>query len=61
MMYKKKVQELLDVLEGKLRIIENTATGQMRLSNQEALTIINQAKQVRERIAELVNIEREGQ
>ena len=60
MMYKKKVQELLDVLEGKLRIIENTATGQMRLTNQEILTVINQAKQVREKLTELVDIEREG-
>ena len=61
MMYKKKVQELLDVLEGKLRIIENASTGQMRLSNQELSTVINQTKQVRERISELVSIEREGQ
>jgi hypothetical protein len=59
-MYKKKVQELLGVLEGKLRIIENTATGQMRLTNQEILTVINQAKQVREKLTELVDIEREG-
>ena len=61
MMYKKKVQELLDVLEGKLRIIENTATGQMRLTNQEILTIISQTKEVREKIYELVSNEREGQ
>ena len=61
MMYKKKVQELLDVLEGKLRIIENASTGQMRISSQELSTIINQTKQVRERISELVSIEREGQ
>ena len=61
MMYKKKVQELLEVLEGKLRIIENTATGQMRLTNQEILTIISQTKEVREKIYELVSIEREGQ
>jgi len=61
MMYKKKVQELLDVLEGKLRIIENAATGQMRLSPQELLGVINQTKQVREKINELVSIEREGQ
>ena len=61
MMYKKKVQELLDVLEGKLRIIENTATGQMRLTNQDILTIISQTKEVREKIYELVSIEREGQ
>ena len=60
MIYKQKVQELLDVLEGKLRIIEATATGQMRLSNQEILTVINQTKQVRERLSELINIEREG-
>ena len=61
MMYKKKVQELLDVLEGKLRIIENASTGQMRLSAQELSTVINQTKQVREKLSELVSIEREGQ
>ena len=61
MMYKKKVQELLEVLEGKLRIIENASTGQMRLSSQELATVINQTKQVREKISELVSIEREGQ
>jgi putative sterol carrier protein len=60
-MYKKKVQELLDVLEGKLRIIENASTGQMRLSAQELSTVINQTKQVREKLSELVSIEREGQ
>ena len=61
MMYKKKVQELLDVLEGKLRIIENASTGQMRLSAQELSMVINQAKQVKEKLSELVSIEREGQ
>jgi putative sterol carrier protein len=60
-MYKKKVQELLDVLEGKLRIIENASTGQMRLTGQELSTVINQTKQVREKLSELVSIEREGQ
>lgn len=61
MMYKTKVQELLDVLEGKLRIIEATVSGQMRLSNQELLVVINQTKQIREKLSELVSIEREGQ
>lgn len=61
MMYKTKVQELLDVLEGKLRIIEATVSGQMRLSNQELSVVINQTKQIREKLSELVSIEREGQ
>jgi hypothetical protein len=51
----------LDVLEGNLRIIENASTGQMRLSAQELSTVINQTKQVREKLSELVSIEREGQ
>ena len=59
MMYKKKVQELLDVLEGKLRLIENVSNGALRMDAQQVNQLIEQTKKIREQIQELVSIERD--
>lgn len=58
MIYKEKVKGLLVTLEGKIRIIEAVANGSMQLPNNEVLQIISDIKKVRERIDELVDIER---
>lgn len=59
MIYKEKVQGLVEVLNGKLRIIEGIATGAIKVTNQETVQIITDTKKVVERIGELVSIERD--
>jgi putative sterol carrier protein len=59
MKYKTQVQNLLEVITGKLRIIEAAATGTMQLPHSEILQVINDAKKVTERVSELVSIERD--
>ena len=58
MIYKEKVQGLVEVLNGKMRIIEGIATGAIRMSNQETMQIITDTKKVIERISEIISIER---
>jgi hypothetical protein len=58
MIYKEKVKGLLSTLEGKIRVIEAIANGSMQLPNNEVLQIISDTKKVRERIEELIDIER---
>jgi hypothetical protein len=58
MVYKEKVINLLDVLSAKLRIIENVSNGSMRLSQMEVNQVIKDAKEVTERISEIISIER---
>lgn len=59
MIYKEKVQGLVEVLNGKLRIIEGIATGAIQMNNQETVQIIADTKKIVERIGELVSIERD--
>jgi putative sterol carrier protein len=58
MIYKEKVQGLVEVLEGKIRIIEGIAAGGIKMSNQETMQIITDVKKVIERISEIISIER---
>jgi putative sterol carrier protein len=58
MIYKEKVQGLIEVLEGKMRIIEGIAAGGIKMTNQETMQIITDTKKVIERISEIVSIER---
>ena len=58
MIYKEKVQKLLEVLNGKLRILEAVTTGAMRLSAQETNTIVKSAQKISENISEIISIER---
>jgi hypothetical protein len=59
MIYKQQIQGLLESLEGKLRLIENVATGAMKLSNDEVIALIEQTKKIRERMSDLIAIERD--
>jgi hypothetical protein len=58
MIYKSKVQGLLESLEAKLRLIENISTGAMKMDAVQVNQTIQQAKAITEHIIELVNIER---
>jgi hypothetical protein len=58
MIYKEKVINLLEVLNAKLRIIENVSNGSMRLSQAEVNQVIKDTKLVTERISEIISIER---
>ena len=58
MIYKDKVQGLLEVLNGKLRILEGVAAGSLRMTDTEVMRVIQDSKAVTERINELVSIER---
>lgn len=58
MIYKEKVINLLDVLNAKIRIIENISNGSMRLSQAEVNQVIKDTKEVTERISEIISIER---
>jgi hypothetical protein len=58
MIYKEKVINLLDVLNAKIRIIENVSNGSMRLSQSEVNRLIKDIKEVTERISEIISIER---
>jgi putative sterol carrier protein len=58
MVYKQKVQDLLTVLDGKLRIVEGAASGAMKLGDGDIFRIVREMRQVTDRITELVNIER---
>jgi hypothetical protein len=58
MIYKQRVQSLLETLEVKLRLIESISTGQMKMSQTEVAQLINNAKNIREQISEIVRLEK---
>ena len=58
MIYKQKVQGQIEVLVGKIRVIEAVAKGAMQLPNNQVLQVIEDTKKVIDRINELVNLER---
>jgi len=58
MIYKEKVTNLLEVLNAKLRIIENVSNGSMRLSQAEVNQVIKDTKTITESISEIISIER---
>ena len=58
MMYNEKINNLLEALDGKLRIIQNVANGAQQLSPSEVNTVIEDARKIVERVSELVSINR---
>jgi flagellar hook-associated protein FlgK len=58
MFYKEKVLGLLEVLEARLKLIENVANGAIRMDAKEINDLIQQAKKLRDQIHELISIER---
>ena len=59
MVYKQKVLALLESLEGKLRIIENVASGAIHMDAQQVNQIIQQIKGIREQLYDLISVERD--
>jgi hypothetical protein len=58
-MYKDKIENLLSSLEGKLRVIELVATGQMpTITTQELVVMVQDCKKIKERLQDLIDIER---
>jgi hypothetical protein len=58
MVYKERIQQLLEALNGKLDIIEKVSAGSLRLSKEDVTKVINETKQLVERVANLVENER---
>ena len=58
MIYKDKIQLLLETLDSKLNIVQNVATGQMRLDVNDLIFVIQDCKRIRQQIEELISIER---
>ena len=59
MIYKQKALSLLETLQAKLRIIENVASGQMRMDAQQVDQVIQQTKKLTEQLTELISVERD--
>jgi hypothetical protein len=58
MIYNEKIQILLESLDGKLRILQNAVAGAQQISPSEALTTLEDARKITERVSELVRINR---
>jgi uncharacterized protein YoxC len=58
MIYNEKIQTLLEAIDGKLRILQNVASGAQELSPSDVNKTIEDARKVVERISELVRINR---
>lgn len=58
MIYNEKIQNLLESLDGKLRILQNGITGAQHMSPAEAHKTLDDARLIIERISELTRINR---
>lgn len=58
MIYKEKIEVLLESLDGKLKVIHGVAQGHLKISANELITIINDCAKIKDRIQELISIER---
>ena len=58
MVYKERIQQLLEALNGKLDIIEKVSAGSLRLSKEDVTKVINETKQLVERVSNLIENER---
>jgi len=59
MMYKSQIQNLLVVLDGKLRVLEGAASGALKLSPNDVIQLVQDIRKVSDRMNELISIERE--
>ena len=58
MIYNEKIQNLLESLDGKLRILQNAVHGAQTMTPTEAHTTLEDARKIVERISELTRINR---
>jgi hypothetical protein len=58
MIYTEQIQNLLESLDGKLRILQNGITGAQHMTPSEAHTTLESCRKIVERVAELSRINR---
>jgi hypothetical protein len=58
MVYKERIQQLLEALNAKLDIIDKVSSGSLRLSKEDVTKVINETKQLVERVSTLIENER---
>jgi hypothetical protein len=58
MIYDEKIQNLLESLDGRLRILQNGITGAQQMTPNEAHSTLEDARKIIERITELTRINR---
>jgi hypothetical protein len=58
MMYKERIETLLDTLESKLSILKSVANGSIQLNADDIIFIIEDCKKVNQQLKELISIER---
>jgi hypothetical protein len=58
MIYTEKIQTLLESLDGKLRILQNGISGTQQISPSQANVVIEDARKIVERVAELTSMNR---
>jgi hypothetical protein len=58
MMYKERIETLLDTLESKLSILKSVANGSIQLNAEDIIFIIEDCKKVNQQLKELISIER---
>jgi hypothetical protein len=59
MVYKKQIQNLLESLDAKIRLIDNVSKGVMRMESNDVNQLIDQTKKIVEQISNLISIERD--
>jgi hypothetical protein len=57
-MYKDRIQQLLETLNVKVAVIEKVANGSLRITNEDTIRVIDEVKQLLERVSNLVENER---
>lgn len=57
-MYKDRIQQLLETLNVKVGVIEKVANGSLRITNEDTIRVIEEVKQLLERVSNLVENER---
>lgn len=57
-MYKDRIQQLLETLNVKVSVIEKVANGSLRITNEDTIRVIDEVKQLLERVSNLVENER---
>jgi hypothetical protein len=58
MIYNEQIQNLLESLDGKLRILQNGITGAQKMTPNEAHKTLEDSRRIIERVAELTRINR---
>lgn len=58
MMYKEKIESMLDTLDSKLKVLQGVANGTIKLSTNDINFVIESCIKLKESVKELISIER---